>query len=50
MIEKSKKKTIFFFIESWKTMNLSVCFLFLLVKVLNDNWSNKTGQKIEAAD
>ena len=31
-------------------MKLSVCFLFLVVKVLNDNWSNKTGQKIEAAD
>ena len=31
-------------------MKLSVCFLFLVVKVLNDKWSNKTGEKIEAAD
>ena len=35
-----------FFIESWKTfIKLSVCFLFLVVKVLNDKWSNKTGEK-----
>ena len=48
MIEKSKK---IFFIESWKTfMKLSVCFLFLVFKVLNDKWSNNTGEKIEAAD
>ena len=31
-------------------MKLSVCFLFLVVKVLNKKWSNKTGEKIEAAD
>ena len=31
-------------------MKLSVCFLFLVVKVLNDKWSNETGEKIEAAD
>ena len=31
-------------------MKLYVCFLFLVVKVLNDKGSNKTGGKIEAAD
>ena len=48
MIEKSKK---IFFIELWKTfIKLSVCFLFLVFKVLNDKWSNETGQQIKAAD
>ena len=29
---------------------LSVCFLFLVFKILNDKWSNNTGEKIEGAD